>query len=122
MKKLLEKIRKFVKDKTKHKQGEVVEIFKGTPAHMDGDVAVILDRDPHNDNYIVVSTRWLEKFDCDPDNLLQRQGKWVESKHFRKLHFTKPNKIYLTIGIILAILSVFFNLYNLGLHKLVGFS
>lgn len=80
------------KKEKKYEQGTVVEIFKDTPGHKDGDVAVVIDKERFKDNYLVASTRWLEKCDSNIELLMKHHSKWVRSVDFRPITFEKLTK------------------------------
>lgn len=74
----------------KYKTDTLVQVFKGSPTFIDGEIGKIIDRDPLGGGYAFAS---LEDIYENGDDILSHV-KWVEEENLAPITFDKPRKSY----------------------------
>ena len=76
----------------KYKPSDLVKIYKDTPTFIDGQICVILDKDPNDGSLSVAPLEVTAMEEYDTMRLLQNHSKWVETDRIEKITFDKPKK------------------------------
>ena len=81
----------------KYEANTLVQVYKGSPTFIDGEIGKIIDRDPLGGGYAVASLEAVVKEKGDIPKLLTNHVKWVEESNLEPITFEKPKKTYGTI-------------------------
>ena len=78
----------------KYKANTLVEIYKGSPVFIDGEIGKIIDRDPLGGGYAVAPLEAVIREDGDIGKLLNNHVKWADESDLKPITFNKPKKSY----------------------------
>lgn len=73
----------------KYKPSDLVKVFKNTPTFIDGQICVVLDRDPEDDSLSVAPLEVTALEEYDTIRLLKNHAKWVKKEDVEKISFNR---------------------------------
>lgn len=90
----------------KYNRQDFVIVYSGTPTREEGMLGRILDRDPHDKTYMVVSLEEIYQCGGDEEKLYDSGGLWVSEDNISKIEFGKPS-VFSKVAPYLLILESF---------------